>query len=120
MGRKRVELTAEDKARHAAIREQFKHKPGIEEIRAMGYGPTTTMGELVARIKLGQQIKAIREAAGLSLADVAEKTGIDKAMLSRLENGRHDNPTVDTLSRIAKAIGRNLVFQFLPLEEATK
>ncbi len=40
-----------------------------------------------------------RERLGLSLADVAKLTSIDKAALSRLENGLQVNPTVNTLAR---------------------
>jgi DNA-binding XRE family transcriptional regulator len=49
-----------------------------------------------------------REQAGLSLGDVAERSGIDKATLSRLENGFYPNPTVNTLARYARAIGKRL------------
>ena len=63
-------------------------------------------------------LKKAREAAGLSLADVAERSGIDKAALSRLENSVQDNPTVETLSRYAAAVGKKLTWtlQDLPGE----
>ena len=57
------------------------------------------------------ELKKNREASGLSLADVAERSGIDKAALSRLENGVHDNPTVETLMRYATAIGKRLTWK---------
>ena len=50
-------------------------------------------------------LKEARQAAGLSLADVSEHSGIDKSRLSKLENDPHPNPTLNTLSRIAEAIG---------------
>ncbi|MEJ7594922.1 MAG: helix-turn-helix transcriptional regulator [Planctomycetaceae bacterium] len=49
-------------------------------------------------------LKEAREARGLSLQDVCDKTGITRASLSLLENG-HGNPTMTTLRRVAKAIG---------------
>ena len=52
-----------------------------------------------------------REQAGLSLGDVADRSGIDKASLSRLENGWYPNPTVNTLARYARAIGKRLVLE---------
>src|SRR5439155_23838815 len=55
------------------------------------------------------ELKQAREAAGLTLAVVSERTGMDQASLSRLENGRQPNPTVDTLWRYARAVGRRLV-----------
>lgn len=56
-----------------------------------------------------QSLKRARNAAGLNLADVAERTGIDVGALSRLENGRNPNPTTDTLGRVAAALGKRLV-----------
>jgi len=51
-----------------------------------------------------------RERLGLSLADVAERAKIDKAALSRLENGHHFNPTVSTLARYVHALGKSLAW----------
>ena len=42
-------------------------------------------------------LRQFREEAGLTLADVAERSGVDKASLSRLENGFYPNPTMNTL-----------------------
>ncbi len=55
-------------------------------------------------------LRRVREAQGLSLTDVAERSGIDKAALSRLENGQQPNPTVNTLARYAHAIGKRLAW----------
>jgi hypothetical protein len=60
-------------------------------------------------------LRRVREAGGLSLADVAARTGIDKAALSRLENGQQANPTVGTLARYARALGKRVR---LSLEDA--
>jgi ribosome-binding protein aMBF1 (putative translation factor) len=54
-------------------------------------------------------LKAERERLGLSLADVADRTGIERPNLSRLENGPEANPTVATLSRYAEALGKRLL-----------
>jgi predicted transcriptional regulator len=40
----------------------------------------------------------------ISLDDVAGASGLDKAYLSRLENGKVINPTIDSLIRYASAI----------------
>ena len=54
-------------------------------------------------------LRQAHESANLSLADVAERTGMDKAALSRLETGQ-GNPTIDTLARYAAALGKRVVF----------
>ena len=53
-----------------------------------------------------QQLKAAREATGLTLADVSNRTGLAVESLSRLETGALTNPTWKTLGLYAKAVGR--------------
>jgi DNA-binding phage protein len=45
---------------------------------------------------------------GLSLAEVAARTGIAKPNLSRLENSQHTSPTLETLHRYASALGMKM------------
>ena len=58
--------------------------------------------------ELLRQLKAARQAKGLSLSDVAGLTGMDRSALSKLETGRRNNPTVETLVRYADALGKRL------------
>ena len=55
-----------------------------------------------------QTLKAKRQERGLSLMDVQRLSGIDRARLSRLESDPHANPTIETLDRIAHALGVEL------------
>src|SRR5581483_8181037 len=102
--------TAADRARHRAIRQEVEHGPGQDELEASGdyEGPIKGGAYFAVRV-LVRELKQAREAAGLTLAVVAKHTGMDQATLSRLENGRQANPTVDTLWRYARAVGRELV-----------
>lgn len=55
---------------------------------------------------IGRRAKALREAAGLTLADVAGRANIDAGNLSKLENGKGpEYPGTKTLSRLALALG---------------
>jgi hypothetical protein len=45
-----------------------------------------------------------RKRRGMSLADLSAGSGLDRAMLSKLENGRIQNPTFLTLWRYARAL----------------
>ncbi len=54
--------------------------------------------------KLGANIRKARKDKQLSLAQVAAFSDLEKANLSRLENGR-SNPSLLTLLRIGQAIG---------------
>ena len=59
--------------------------------------------------KLCEQLKTAREERGLSLTDLTRITGMDRSALSKLENGKRSNPTVDTLARYAEAVGKRVV-----------
>ena len=59
--------------------------------------------------QLGGALRAERQRLGLSLADIHERTGIDRAALSRLENNEDANPTLTTLERYAEALGKRMV-----------
>lgn len=54
--------------------------------------------------KLGARLKELRLAAGLTQAELARRTGIHRPNIARVEAGRH-TPSLETLSRIASAIG---------------
>ena len=58
--------------------------------------------------ELIQRLRAAREAAGVSLAELQDRTGIRKSALSRLENSKAPNPTLASLQRYAEAIGFEL------------
>ncbi len=56
----------------------------------------------------------------MSLTDVSERSGLDRALLSRLENGKILNPTMATLWRYADAIGSQVSLAVEPLPIATE
>jgi DNA-binding XRE family transcriptional regulator len=116
-----MKWSAEDRARHKAIREKFqKKRPTLQQLIESGeYTGPVPHGVFLSLMAALVELKKAREAAGLSLADVAEKSGIDKAALSRLENGVHDNPTVDTLMRYAAAFGKKLMWTLQDLAPST-
>lgn len=62
---------------------------------------------LARRRQVGKQIRHVREAHNLSQPDVCGRAGIDVATYSRIEWG-HSSPLLDTLIRIADAIGVEL------------
>ena len=67
-----------------------------------------TMGMYFDIQRALQALKREREQSGISISDVAKRSGLDRAVVSRLENGKQDNPTVATLMRYAAAVGKPL------------
>lgn len=54
---------------------------------------------------MGYRIREIREARGLSQSELAEKSGITRATIWRLETGEKEETTTKTLLKIADALG---------------
>ena len=63
---------------------------------------------IARRRAVGEQIRHVRLHHNLSQREVCERTGIDVATYSRIEQG-HASPLLDTLIRIADAIGVELI-----------
>lgn len=64
---------------------------------------------------IGARVKALREAASLSLRDLAERSGVSAPMLSQVERGE-TSPTITVAARIAAGLDLRLS-QLLRLDE---
>lgn len=58
---------------------------------------------------LGKRIRELREEVGLTQVELAKKAKVSRSMLSMIEEG-NQNSSIDTLDRIAKALGKELKF----------
>jgi transcriptional regulator with XRE-family HTH domain len=76
---------------------------------------TTTNGTAPEHASIGPRVKALREAMGLSLRDLAERTGVSAPMLSQVERGE-TSPTLSVAGRIASGLELSLS-QLLRLDE---
>ncbi len=65
---------------------------------------------------IGARVKALRESSGLSLRDLAERSGVSAPMLSQVERGE-TSPTLTVAARIAAGLDLRLS-QLLRLDEA--
>ncbi len=63
-------------------------------------------------LDLGKLIYDLRIEAGLSQRELAEKMGTTQSVISRLEEGGGAKNRIDTLARVATALGRHLVLSF--------
>lgn len=56
---------------------------------------------------IGDRLRQLRQAKGLSQGDLEDRTGLLRCYLSRVENG-HTVPSVETLDRLARALDLEL------------
>ena len=66
---------------------------------------------------LAMYLLAAREYTGLTQMELAKKTGISQADISRLENGLR-NPSIALLQRIADALNMSLRIEMIPKTSA--
>jgi ribosome-binding protein aMBF1 (putative translation factor) len=97
-------LTRGEAARYRDIRQKISKE--LPDLIDRHHERMTALDQLH---DLLMQLKNAREAKGLSLSDLTELTGMDRSALSKLETGQRANPTVETLVRYAKAVGKRLV-----------
>jgi DNA-binding XRE family transcriptional regulator len=109
---RKIERTADEQRRLEEIRQRFqRERPGFEDLLASGdVAEVVSQGEYLDLRAMLSTLKKHRERQGLTLSDVAERSGMDRAAISRLENGVYVNPTIDTLYRYAQAVGADIGF----------
>ena len=107
---RKIERTPEELARLREIRERFqREKPSLKKLVETGDAdPAIPLSAYLGIGQLFRRLRDERESLGLSLADLAERTGMDRAAISRLENGHQSNPTIDTVIRYAEALGKSV------------
>jgi DNA-binding XRE family transcriptional regulator len=116
--RPRVEFTSERIDTESAIEATYQDNPSLNALRDRGdldqeayervkrmrdEGPRDRpFGELLAALR------SERERQGLSLADIAQRSGMDRAAIHKLEIGLNKNPTWTTVARYADALGKRI------------
>lgn len=106
---KRVErvLSPAERRKYGELRERVESEREeiLSEARRRKHAHDAVAAELRHPFRL---LKGERHAQGLSLADMQERTGMSRSAISRLENDESANPTIETLTRYAEALGKRI------------
>jgi HTH-type transcriptional regulator / antitoxin HipB len=83
-----------------------------KQIKAERDTPATGAGYDRARraFEFAEQVRTLREQAGISQVELARRMGTSQSAVARLEAGG-TMPTLDTLERVAAALGAELVVE---------
>ncbi len=109
----RLERTPAEIERHRFIREgmKFDHRPTFEEVihrfRLLEDALAASSDQLDIH-SLVQSLRQERERLGLSLDEVAKRTGWNPQMVARLENDEETVSSLDMLTKWANAFGKKL------------
>ena len=71
--------------------------------------------EREAAYKMAGELLRLRKKQGLSQSEVARRAGLKQPAIARLESGAV-KPTLDTIQRVAHALGRELELTLLPAD----
>ena len=117
---KTVERGPDDRERHRRIRERlsFSHKPTISEVTAavdslMNEGLLLSDAGIRESEAVARALKVERERQGLSLSELAMRTGWDEAEIADLETGQRPDASLQMLCAWAKALGKRLQLHVL-------
>ena len=75
--------------------------------------------ELIAEMKLEQQIVGLREKRGLTQRQLAKLLGTSQPYVAKLESGRVKNLGVKTLVKCAQALGASVSIRMAPLKRSS-
>lgn len=67
---------------------------------------------------ISERLKSLRNAKGLTLDQLAEQSGVSRAMISRIERGEA-SPTASLLARLCSALGQSLSAFFASAENGS-
>ena len=73
-------------------------------------------GENILEVAIGREVRAFRHQSGLTIADLATRSGLSVGMLSKIENG-NTSPSLSTLQSLAHAMSVPLSSFFRRFED---
>ena len=57
---------------------------------------------------IATRLRTLRESAGLTIQQFAERAGITRQAVHHIETGKRLNPSIDTMRAICKALNKSL------------
>jgi len=107
MNKRTVSISSARRRAAKGLRESIRHRPALEELLSPEELDNASPGYLALR-QFTANLKKKRHEQKLTLKEVAERSGLALETLSRLETGTLTNPTWQTLTTYAAALGRSV------------
>ncbi|RJX24227.1 MAG: helix-turn-helix domain-containing protein [Dethiobacter sp.] len=100
--------------------ESGEAQPDYEQLErlaeALNLTATCFVEKSYYKTSIGDRLKQLREAQGMTLSFLAEKAGVSPGLISQIEGG-YTIPSLDTLERISVVLGTSLNYFLLEHEE---
>lgn len=62
------------------------------------------------RVEFGEKLKYLRESRGYGVNQLALKSGVSASQISRFESGERKDPTLETVKKLASALGISISY----------
>ncbi len=100
--------------------ETNKSQPDLDTIEVLANTLDVTVRYFLEKstneLKVGQRIKKIRQAQGMTVTKLADNSGVSSGLISQIEN-QQTLPSVDSLENIAEALGTSVCYFLLEQED---
>ena len=83
----------------------------LEKVNLTPVDDTPEIEEYDIAVEVRDLVISARNAANLTQKQLAQRSGVSQANISKIENGNY-HPSLSTLKRIADALGKRLVVSF--------
>ena len=83
----------------------------LEKVNLTPVDDTPEIEEYDIDVEVRDLVISARNAANLTQKQLAQRSGVSQANISKIENGNY-HPSLSTLKRIADALGKRLVVSF--------
>ena len=83
----------------------------LEKVNLTPVDDTPEIEEYDIDVEVRDLVISARSAANLTQKQLAQRSGVSQANISKIENGNY-HPSLSTLKRIADALGKRLVVSF--------
>jgi ribosome-binding protein aMBF1 (putative translation factor) len=109
----KIERSPQEAARLRELRERYqREKPSIADLEARG-AEFVTLGEVILLRALADELRQERERQGLTRELLAERLNMSPEALAGIEAGTVGKLTLGLLSRIAHALGKQIVYSLV-------
>lgn len=88
----------------------------LKEVQLVEADDRLSFEDYDIEVELCEMIANTRNQLGITQKQLAEKSGVSQANISKIENGSY-KPSIAILKRIADGLGKRLVIEFVDCEE---
>ena len=92
--------------------EQFDVTAYVSEREKKDPGFAAAYSKADEKHNIARQLAKLREASGLSQAELAKKIHTSQAQISRLESADYEGHTISTLKKYLRAVGASMTIRF--------